>query len=325
MACQKLTYNPVLSVVKNRSVKELTLKKSVENLRSDYIYGFQGSEMDNEVKGQGNSYTTHFRQYDPRVGRWLSIDPILKAHESPYVWNTNNPIVYNDVLGADSTQRANAISKAKEYVKGNPTPSRKSYKMGAKNAQPGEAVDCSGLVSQCVKAGDESEPNRAVAGGQRMANGGQSGVLNIEDNATQVDINNLQEGNLITWRIKKGYPYHIGIVSEVEKDDDGNVSKVKFIHSSGSKGPNEQFFNVGDGSYYERQVHGYYKWDTKPDLNISSGADIETNVNGNNTHQISESNERIIKFLESLKSESNNADTKEFIQKDINRLKQNSK
>ena len=32
-------------------------------------YGFQGSEMDDEVKGEGNSYTTEFRQLDPRLRR----------------------------------------------------------------------------------------------------------------------------------------------------------------------------------------------------------------------------------------------------------------
>ena len=69
----------------------------------DYRYGYQGSEMDNEVRGsKGTSYTTHFRQLDPRIGRWLSIDPVNKVHESPYAWNTNNPLTFNDQNGADS-------------------------------------------------------------------------------------------------------------------------------------------------------------------------------------------------------------------------------
>ena len=64
-----------------------------------YCYGYQGSEKDDEIKGEGNSYTTHFRQLDPRIGRWLSIDPKATAWESPYVSMGNNPILYNDVLG----------------------------------------------------------------------------------------------------------------------------------------------------------------------------------------------------------------------------------
>ena len=66
-----------------------------------YRYGFNGMERDDNVKGAGNSYTTEFRQYDPRVGRWLSIDPLF-AHfpwQSPYVAFDNNPIYYNDPKG----------------------------------------------------------------------------------------------------------------------------------------------------------------------------------------------------------------------------------
>lgn len=65
----------------------------------DYRYGYQGSEKDDEIAGEGNSYTTHFRQLDTRIGRWLSVDPEFKAFESPYVYMGNNPIWYNDPLG----------------------------------------------------------------------------------------------------------------------------------------------------------------------------------------------------------------------------------
>lgn len=68
---------------------------------SDYRFGYQGSEMDNEHKGNGNSYTTFFRQYDPRLGRWMSIDPLAAqfAFISPYAYSENNPIVLNDPEG----------------------------------------------------------------------------------------------------------------------------------------------------------------------------------------------------------------------------------
>src|SRR5690554_7020950 len=39
-----------------------------------YRYGFNGMEKDDQIKGKENSYTTEIRQYDPRLGRWLSID-----------------------------------------------------------------------------------------------------------------------------------------------------------------------------------------------------------------------------------------------------------
>ena len=66
-----------------------------------YRYGFQGSEKDDEIKGEGNSYTIHFRQLDPRVGRWLSIDPEASSFpwQSPYVSMDNNPVALTDVFG----------------------------------------------------------------------------------------------------------------------------------------------------------------------------------------------------------------------------------
>lgn len=72
-------------------------------LSERYGYGYQGSEKDNEIKGNGNSYTTHFRQLDPRVGRWLTIDPKASSlpWQSVYCSMHNNPIWHNDVLGDD--------------------------------------------------------------------------------------------------------------------------------------------------------------------------------------------------------------------------------
>ncbi len=58
-------------------------------------------EKDDEMKGEGNSYTTHFRLNDPRLGRWLSIDPDEKKFpwQSPYVSMDNNPTNLTDPLG----------------------------------------------------------------------------------------------------------------------------------------------------------------------------------------------------------------------------------
>ena len=64
-----------------------------------YRFGYQGSEKDNEFKGDGNSYTTEFRQLDLRLGRWLSVDPKMNAWESPYVSMANITILLNDVKG----------------------------------------------------------------------------------------------------------------------------------------------------------------------------------------------------------------------------------
>jgi RHS repeat-associated protein len=68
-----------------------------------YRFGYNGMEMDNEAKGNGNSYTTEFRQYDPRLGRWLSLDPMMGKYPnmSPYVAFNNNPVYFTDPLGLE--------------------------------------------------------------------------------------------------------------------------------------------------------------------------------------------------------------------------------
>jgi RHS repeat-associated protein len=64
-------------------------------------YAFNGMEDDPEVKGQGNSYDYGARMHDPRVGRFLSIDPQAGAYPfmSPYCYAGNNPIYFTDENG----------------------------------------------------------------------------------------------------------------------------------------------------------------------------------------------------------------------------------
>ncbi|SHN16273.1 RHS repeat domain-containing protein [Chitinophaga sp. CF418] len=59
-----------------------------------YRYGFNGKENDNEIKGEGNSLDFGARVYDPRIGRFLSLDPKSKEYPdwSPYVYAFDNPI-----------------------------------------------------------------------------------------------------------------------------------------------------------------------------------------------------------------------------------------
>ena len=66
-------------------------------------------EQDPEAKGEGNSYTTEFRQYDPRIGRWLSLDPLMAQYPmmSPYVAFNNNPIYFVDPLGLEGEDPVN--------------------------------------------------------------------------------------------------------------------------------------------------------------------------------------------------------------------------
>jgi RHS repeat-associated protein len=70
---------------------------------SSYRYGFNGKENDNEVKSEGNQQDYGMRIYDPRLGKFLSVDPLFKEYpwNSPYAFAENEPIANIDLDGAE--------------------------------------------------------------------------------------------------------------------------------------------------------------------------------------------------------------------------------
>jgi RHS repeat-associated protein len=70
-----------------------------------YKYGFNGQEKDDEVYGNGNIYDYGFRVYDPRLGRFLSVDPLTMSYPwyTPYQFAGNKPILFIDLDGKEET------------------------------------------------------------------------------------------------------------------------------------------------------------------------------------------------------------------------------
>jgi len=68
-----------------------------------YRYGFNGKEMDPEAYGQGNVYDYGFRIYNPRLGKFLSVDPLSSSFlwYTPYQFAGNTPIWAIDVEGLE--------------------------------------------------------------------------------------------------------------------------------------------------------------------------------------------------------------------------------
>ncbi len=60
----------------------------------NYRYGLNGKENDNEVKGTGNQQDYGMRIYDPRLGKFLSVDSLHKEYpwNSSYAFCENRPI-----------------------------------------------------------------------------------------------------------------------------------------------------------------------------------------------------------------------------------------
>src|SRR5690554_3987752 len=114
-----------------------------------YRYGFNGMEKDDQIKGKGNSYDFGARMYDPRVGRWLSIDPMAHLREwvSPYNFVQNNPINRVDPTGARSEEPKDGDTRVENgrnevYVDGS----------WGYDATGGEEVEVVGKENQFIKS-----------------------------------------------------------------------------------------------------------------------------------------------------------------------------
>ena len=72
-------------------------KYSIAN--TNYRYGFNGKELDKDPV----QYDYGFRIYDPRLGKFKSIDPLTKSYPwlTPYQFSGNSPIRFIDLDGAE--------------------------------------------------------------------------------------------------------------------------------------------------------------------------------------------------------------------------------
>lgn len=61
---------------------------------SEYRYGFQGQESDDEISGESNTISYRFRMHDVRVGRFFTLDPLMHKYKwnSPYAFSENRVI-----------------------------------------------------------------------------------------------------------------------------------------------------------------------------------------------------------------------------------------
>jgi RHS repeat-associated protein len=239
-------------------------------LAEEYKFGYQGSEMDNEINGAtGSMYTTFYRLLDTRIVQWKTPDPksYLTPWESPYVSMGNNPITFTDIFGDTKEERDKAVRRARQHVnKGTKYPTRVDYSKGRFMEGPGGVADCSGMISDILN--NSGYPNHRGAG----VDGATNGVALIVSTSKEIELKNLEVGSLVTFRTGRsnhqgpnGKYDHIGIVSNIERDDEGNIVTFDFIHSSGS-GAEEFTWDVeanrsNEWGRKDLALTGAYKWD----------------------------------------------------------------
>ena len=84
---------------------------------SGHRFHFNGKEKDNEVYGEGNVYDYGFRIYNPRLCKFLSVDPLTKSYPmlTPYQFASNTPIVGVDIDGLELQPINSSMYQMKYY------------------------------------------------------------------------------------------------------------------------------------------------------------------------------------------------------------------
>lgn len=191
---QAMDYSPFGVTLKGRNLKKT-------GLADEFRFGYQGSEADDEMKDEGNSYTTYFRQLDPRLGRWFSTDPVVQPWQSSYCSMDNNAILHNDPKG-DRVIIDGSKSDKKSFLKELNKDSKTQFKMTRK----GELK---------IKRGTPIEGNFAFNMDAAISEP-QIAVLRLERDKPKIDIDDYKSG--------------VVDIGDLEKTSDNSAYKQNIIH-----------------------------------------------------------------------------------------------
>ncbi|MDW8274659.1 MAG: hypothetical protein RMJ53_10560, partial [Chitinophagales bacterium] len=80
----------------------------------EYRFGFNGQEKINEIYGSGNYIDFMFRGYNPRLGRFFTVDPLFKKYPqwSSYQFSGNQVTSSKELEGAEPQVDLNAKATA---------------------------------------------------------------------------------------------------------------------------------------------------------------------------------------------------------------------
>ncbi len=84
----------------------MTMPRRSYSSGSQYRFGFQGQEADDEIKGTGNSWNYKYRMHDARIGRFFATDPLepIYSYNSPYAFSENQVIAYVELEGLEKVR-----------------------------------------------------------------------------------------------------------------------------------------------------------------------------------------------------------------------------
>ena len=85
------------------TMQGIVVRTAQPNPANNQLYN-AGSDLQNDL-GYENSYSTPYREYDPQLGRFNAIDPMVDKYAglTPYNFAFNDPVGMNDPSGADAS------------------------------------------------------------------------------------------------------------------------------------------------------------------------------------------------------------------------------
>lgn len=195
-----------------------------ENGRLAYRYGFQGQERDNEWKGDGNSVNFTYRVHDPRIGKFLSIDPLFSSypHNSPYAFSENRVIDAIELEGAEAL----VLSKVRIFKTGcllsytMDQEVQDNLQVGVRTTRYSDGIveDEFGIpsIDQRVKLTTDGTSIMDAMSGRTYINGSANPGM---ENKTEF---------LISYPVERGASVRFEHVIENQKaDDNGNIAEYK--------------------------------------------------------------------------------------------------
>ena len=256
-----------------------------------YRFGYNGKENDNEVKGVGDQQDYGMRIYDPRLGRFLSVDPRYKIFTSlsTYCYAANSPIRYTDIDGEGPGDRVKAAIMLTRYpgIRYNSVSDQGSGIRTKYTDVAIKEVDCAEFVCRVMAA-------------DLITNGVKNYVretfINFINDDKKFNKSSLPtKGAIAVWYgIKKDnngkyvkdvkgnyvYGFHTGIVSDVDEKNN-----YKLIHASYRRIDNKPevlenpYYTTSDKYRKDIPLVGFYtpKNETTDGKNVSINSDTTMN------------------------------------------------
>lgn len=160
---------------------------------NSHRFGFNGQEEDKEWLG-GQVVSFKFRIHDPRIVRFLSIDPLASKYPfySPYQFASNSPVMAKELEGLESSNIVNNTEQIDNEIPDNLSKEQsnrfgtirrnieqqiRDFRAVGANDRATDAFR-NGLLQMATIAEDEFQLNQSAANLRRYLNGG--GDLELE-------------------------------------------------------------------------------------------------------------------------------------------------